>query len=107
RRPVAAWRGPRSCPADRVPPRDHRGALGAHTIESPLPYFPESSVHILPAGPDAALVELATTTEALSLADWARARDLVDEVVPGARTVLLDGVPDELPEPERLARGVG
>ncbi|MGC4112504.1 MAG: allophanate hydrolase subunit 1 [Nocardioides sp.] len=52
----------------------------------------------LPVGPDAVLVELTSTDEALSLASWAREHGVADEVVPGAGTVLLDGVhnPDAL-----------
>jgi KipI family sensor histidine kinase inhibitor len=49
-------------------------------------------VHLLPVGPDAVLVEVATSAEAVSLATWARDRALARDVVPGAETVLLDGV---------------
>ena len=46
-------------------------------------------------GAHALLVEVADATAALSLASWARAEAVeVDEVVPGAETVLFDGVRD-------------
>ncbi len=46
-------------------------------------------------GPRALLAEVASSGEALALATWARAsRVAADEIVPGARTVLLDGVAD-------------
>jgi KipI family sensor histidine kinase inhibitor len=48
----------------------------------------------LPVGRDAVLVEVTTSEEAVSLASWARARGLAQDVVPGAETVLLDGVSD-------------
>src|SRR5829696_4972274 len=51
-------------------------------------------VHLLPVGRDAVLVEVATTHEAVSLAAWARERGLARDVVPGAETVLLDGLVD-------------
>ena len=48
-----------------------------------------------PFGPDAVLAEVAGSAEARSLAAYARAVGVpADEVVPGARTVLFDGVPD-------------
>lgn len=50
------------------------------------------AVRIIPAGPLAALVEVADAAAALSLARWARERIEVDEIVPAARTVLLDGL---------------
>jgi KipI family sensor histidine kinase inhibitor len=49
-------------------------------------------VQILPVGRDAVLVEVASSDHAVSLAAWARARRLAREVVPGAETVLLDGL---------------
>lgn len=48
-----------------------------------------------PFGPDAVLAEVADSAAARSLAIYARtARVGAGEVVPGARTVLFDGVPD-------------
>ena len=45
--------------------------------------------------PHALLVEVDDAAAARSLAAWARAQELTaDEVVPAARTVLFDGVPD-------------
>ena len=84
-------------PVDRVPPRDHRGALGAHTIESPSPIShgpAESILNLLAVGRDAVLVEVASAEHALSLAAWAREHRLARDVVPGAETVLLDGLAD-------------
>jgi KipI family sensor histidine kinase inhibitor len=49
-------------------------------------------VHLLPAGPDAVLVEVRSAAEAVDLASWARERGLARDVVPGAETVLLDGL---------------
>jgi KipI family sensor histidine kinase inhibitor len=60
-------------------------------------------VHIVPVGRNAVLVEAADTSEALSLAGWARARGLARDVVPGAETVLLDGVADVAGLSETLA----
>jgi KipI family sensor histidine kinase inhibitor len=61
-------------------------------------------VHLLdlrPVGPGAVLAEVADSASARSLAAYARAaRVVADEVVPGARTVLFDGVVD----PEALGR---
>lgn len=52
-------------------------------------------VRVRDVGHDAVLVELGDTAEALSLAQHARAsRVAALEVVPGARTVLFDGVSD-------------
>jgi KipI family sensor histidine kinase inhibitor len=45
---------------------------------------------LLPVGRDALLVEVDSSHAAVSLASWARDRGLADDVVPGARTVLLD-----------------
>jgi KipI family sensor histidine kinase inhibitor len=47
-------------------------------------------VNVLPYGRDAVLLEVASSAEAVSLAAWARARGLARDVVPGARSVLLD-----------------
>jgi KipI family sensor histidine kinase inhibitor len=49
-------------------------------------------VHLLPFGRDAVLVEVDSPQDAVSLATWARRRRLAREVVPGAESVLLDGV---------------
>jgi len=49
-------------------------------------------MQILPVGPHAVLVEVANPEEAVSLAAWARAGLRALDVVPGAETVLLDGV---------------
>jgi KipI family sensor histidine kinase inhibitor len=49
---------------------------------------------LLHVGRDAVLVEVGSSAEALSLAGWARERQLAADVVPGARTVLLDGPVD-------------
>lgn len=51
------------------------------------------AVRIIPAGPAAALVEVAGAVEALSLARWARVHGIdAVEVVPAAATVLFDGL---------------
>jgi KipI family sensor histidine kinase inhibitor len=49
---------------------------------------------LLPVGPHAVLVEVETPEDAVSLATWARERSLAPEVVPGAETVLFDGLAD-------------
>jgi KipI family sensor histidine kinase inhibitor len=51
-------------------------------------------VHLVPVGRDAVLVGVSNSAEAVSLAAWARERRLATDVVPGARTVLLDGLAD-------------
>lgn len=56
-------------------------------------------VHLVPVGPHALLAEVPDALAAAGLARWARVAlastpDLVDEVVPGAATVLFDGVRD-------------
>jgi KipI family sensor histidine kinase inhibitor len=53
-------------------------------------------VKLLPVGRDAVLIEVSSAEQALSLAAWARERRLARDVVPGAETVLLDGLPDGL-----------
>jgi allophanate hydrolase subunit 1 len=53
-----------------------------------------ATVQLLPVGRNAVLVEVGSPERALSLASWARERALARDVVPGARTVLLDGVPE-------------
>ena len=53
----------------------------------------------LPVGPHAILVEVSSPQHAVGLAAWARERALAREVVPGAESVLFDGVTD----PEGLA----
>ncbi len=55
-------------------------------------------MRILPAGRDAVLVEVDDVAQALSLAAHARDRGLAREVVPGARTVLLDGPDGRTPD---------
>lgn len=50
------------------------------------------SVHVLPVGPRAVLLEVPDTAAALSLAAHCRTAGLATEVVPAARTVLLDGL---------------
>jgi KipI family sensor histidine kinase inhibitor len=50
-------------------------------------------VELRPVGPRALLAEVADVGQALALATWARAARLgADEIVPAARTVLIDGV---------------
>jgi KipI family sensor histidine kinase inhibitor len=51
-------------------------------------------VHLIPVGREAVLVEAGSTADAVSLAAWARERSLARDIVPGAQTVLFDGVPD-------------
>jgi KipI family sensor histidine kinase inhibitor len=51
-------------------------------------------MQICPFGRHAVLVEVDSPQDAVSLATWARTRSLAGEVVPGAETVLLDGVVD-------------
>ena len=52
-------------------------------------------MHFRPVGPHALLVEVDDAAAARSLAAWAREQEVTaDEVVPAARTVLFDGVPD-------------
>jgi allophanate hydrolase subunit 1 len=52
-------------------------------------------VRVLPAGPDAVLVEVGTVEEATAVYVAARSAGMdVDELVPAARTVLFDGVRD-------------
>ena len=55
----------------------------------------------LPVGRDALLVEVSSPQDAVALAAWARERALARDVVPGAETVLFDGVadPDGLADP--------
>jgi allophanate hydrolase subunit 1 len=60
-------------------------------------------MHPLPVGRDAVLVEVASPQEAVSLATWARGRALATDVVPGAETVLFDGVGDPARLTEVLA----
>lgn len=60
-------------------------------------------VQILRVGRDAVLVEVASSAEAVSLARWARDRGLARDVVPGALTVLLDGLVDPARLPASLS----
>jgi KipI family sensor histidine kinase inhibitor len=63
-------------------------------------------VRIHPVGRHAVLVEVSTPQEAVSLAGWARERSLAREVVPGARTVLFDGLFHGPDDPEALRRAL-
>jgi KipI family sensor histidine kinase inhibitor len=79
----------------------HRGPLYLFASRSL-----EAAVQLRPVGPRAALVEVGDTAAALALAHWAREQELAQDVVPGASTVLFDGLvgsPDALAE--RLAAG--
>lgn len=51
-------------------------------------------MELRPVGQGAVLVEVDGSREAVDLATWARDRGLARDVVPGAVTVLLDGVAD-------------
>jgi len=51
-------------------------------------------MELRPVGRFALLVEVADSQQAVDLAAWARGRSLAREVVPGAESVLLDGVTD-------------
>lgn len=51
-------------------------------------------MEVLRVGPDALLVEVEDVGSALDLAQWARGRIDVIDLVPAARTVLFDGVGD-------------
>jgi KipI family sensor histidine kinase inhibitor len=63
-------------------------------------------VELLPVGRDAVLVEVGSPEAAVSLAAWARDRALARDVVPGATTVLLDGVAEGLSDRAALARSL-
>lgn len=60
-------------------------------------------MHLIPVGRDAVLVEVGSSPEAVDLAAWARARGVARDVVPGAETVLLDGLRGEVAPRDRLA----
>jgi len=61
-------------------------------------------VTTLPVGHHAVLVEVEDAAAARSLAAWARGQEVpADEIVPAARTVLFDGVPDPTHLAELLA----
>ena len=61
-------------------------------------------MRFLPAGPRGLLVEVDDARAARSLAAWVRAQRIeATEVVPAARTVLLDGVADPASLPDLLA----
>ena len=49
---------------------------------------------IIPVGREALLAEVSSPQDAVALAAWARGRALARDVVPGAETVLFDGVAD-------------
>jgi KipI family sensor histidine kinase inhibitor len=51
-------------------------------------------MQLRPVGSRAVLAEVGDAATALALATWARSRVRADEVVPGAQTVLFDGVVD-------------
>lgn len=51
-------------------------------------------MELRPVGRAAVLVDVADSHEAVGLAAWARARALASDVVPGARSVLFDGLVD-------------
>jgi KipI family sensor histidine kinase inhibitor len=65
-----------------------------------------ADVQTRPVGRDAVLVEVDSPQDAVALAAWARARGLADDVVPGAETVLFDGVGDADALSEALATWV-
>jgi KipI family sensor histidine kinase inhibitor len=68
-------------------------------------HVPDTPVTLTRVGPSAVRAEVAGVRRALALATWARAsRVPATEVVPGARTVLFDGVAD-LPALEELLSG--
>jgi KipI family sensor histidine kinase inhibitor len=61
-------------------------------------------VRVRPVGPEALLVEVEDAAQALDLATWARGTGVAaEEVVPGAATVLFDGVGDPAALATRLA----
>jgi KipI family sensor histidine kinase inhibitor len=60
-------------------------------------------VNLLAVGRDAVLIEVASPGQAVSLAAWARQQGLARDVVPGAETVLLDGLPDGLLDDGHMA----
>ncbi len=60
-------------------------------------------MRIIRVGRDAALVEVASSHEAVSLAAWARSCGLARDAVPGAETVLLDGLLEALVDLDALA----
>ncbi len=51
-------------------------------------------MHLHPVGPHAVLAQVPSPQHAVALAAWARERALARDVVPGAETVLFDGVAD-------------
>jgi KipI family sensor histidine kinase inhibitor len=61
---------------------------------------------MLPSGPDAVLVEVGSTDEAIALYDAGRAGLVARDIVPAARTVLFDGVRREDVE-ALLSGGIG
>lgn len=71
---------------------------------SPLCVGQTSAVRFLPAGSRSLLVEVDDSAAARSLAAWIRVRRIAaTEVVPAARTVLLDGIADVAAAREALA----
>ncbi len=62
-------------------------------------------MELRPVGPQALLAEVADVAEALALATWARSSRIgATEVVPAARSVLLDGLPDVNQARDALSR---
>jgi KipI family sensor histidine kinase inhibitor len=53
-----------------------------------------SAMELRPVGSRAVLAEVGDAATALALATWARGRVAAEEIVPGAETVLFDGVSD-------------
>lgn len=75
-----------------------------HTVHVPVTP-PTASPHVGLAGPRAVRVEVAGVHQALELAAWARSEALeADEVVPGAGTVVFEGVRDPAALVDRLRR---
>jgi KipI family sensor histidine kinase inhibitor len=60
-------------------------------------------VRTLAVGREALLVEVASPQQAVALAAWGRDRHLARDVVPGAETVLFDGVEDAVRVAESVA----
>jgi KipI family sensor histidine kinase inhibitor len=63
-------------------------------------------VRILPVGRHALLVEVSSPRDAVDLAGWARGQGLAREVVPGAETVLFDGLAGPVTGAEALDRAL-
>ena len=63
-------------------------------------------MRILPVGRHAVLVEVSSPRDAVDLAGWARGQGLAREVVPGAETVLFDGLAGRVTEAGALGRAL-